>query len=116
MPRSVQALGLSVLLQSLKASVAVELELGCMTPAATSSSLLLPSLFCCWRRYKFSARPPVLFFLFLFLFFFLFFLLVVQTHERSAWMSHCGGVRGTDKGMQKMEETIKCQEEACGEV
>lgn len=31
-------------------------------------------------------------------------------------MSHCGGVRGTDKGMQKMEETIKCQEEACGEV
>lgn len=29
-------------------------------------------------------------------------------------MSHCGGVSGTDKGMQKMEETIKCQEEACG--
>lgn len=63
-PRSVQALGLSVLSESLKASVAVELELGCMTPAATSSSLLLPSLFRCWRRCKFSARPPVLYFFF----------------------------------------------------
>lgn len=100
------ALGLSVLSRSLKASVAVELELGCMTPAARSSPPPLPSLFCCCRRYKFSERPPALFFLLLSIPFFV----VVHAHERSAWMSLCGGVSGADRGCGRWRRPLSARE------